>query len=306
MTETYLRRVVVAISAFKSDRQILALLGRIFAEGQDNFAAVIVVDSLSDGALQREIARAQWPVRYENAATNLGSAGNLARRMQLAADEDADWCFTINADGMFDRALIATLVAKGESRDRVGAVFAKRVLTDRDHSWLQPHRSVFTMPVHAEGDAAIAEDEVAWDSSNGALYALAPVREGLGVMDDLWMGWEDLAYGWTLSRHGWKQLFCADAEYLDDYEHQRVQVFGRTRFIARKPYWYAYYIVRNLILIVRRTGGGLAGWRFVMTRLAREIVFTGLFRSDKIKRWRMLALGVSHGLAGRAGKGPVP
>lgn len=301
-----LRGVVVAISAFRSDSQIIDLLGRIFADGADDFAAIIIVDSLADGTLQQEIARAGWRVRYENAATNLGSAGNLARRLQLAAATDADWCFAINADGMFDRELIAKLVAKGGKDERVGAVFPRRIWTDRGGSWLRPHRSIFTMPRHSDGDDPVPDDEVAWDSSNGALYALAPIRDGLNVMGDLWMGWEDLAYGWTLQRNGWRQLLCTEAEYHDDYEYQPVRAFGRTHYITRKPSWYAYYVIRNAILIVQRSAGGAAGWRFVANRLMREILFTGLFRQNKMQRFRMLALGFAHGLAGRTGKGPVP
>jgi GT2 family glycosyltransferase len=297
-----LGRTVVAVSAFRSDAAVLALLERIFAEGGTRAAAVIVVDSLGDGGLARAIADRGWPVRYENAAVNLGSAGNLARRLQLASEvHGARWCFAVNHDGAFDRGMVEKLVGRGEQGKRVGAVFPRRVMTDRGNCVLRPHRHVFATPRFGPDDSL--PQEVAWDSSNGALYALQPIRQGLLPWADLWMGWEDLAFGWLLRRHGWTQLYSPDAEIHDNYEYARVSLFGRQLFITRKPAWYAYYVIRNLLLIIRRTDGGWAAWRFFATRLARELLFTLLFRSEKRRRLRLLWRGLTDGLSGVTGQG---
>lgn len=286
----------------------MALLGKVFADGVPRFAAVIVVDSLSDGTLAADIARAGWPVRYENAAVNLGSAGNLARRLELAAEQDADWCFAINHDGMFDPAMIETLVARGSGAGaRVGAVYPKRIWLDRRGTSGRPHTSVFNMPTHGSaGESAPASDVVAWDSSNGALYGLAPIRAGVRPWADLWYNWEDLAYGWQLSEAGYSQHFCADALYLDDYEYQRVRLLGRQFYITRKPPWATFYIVRNLILIVRRTGGGAKAWSFLARRFTREVALAILFRDRKAKRLSCILEGARDGFAGRTGKRRVP
>nr|WP_294170526.1 hypothetical protein [uncultured Sphingomonas sp.] len=297
-----LGRTVIAVSAFRSDASVLALLERIFAEGGAEAAAVIVVDSLNDGPLAHAIADRGWPVRYENAVVNLGSAGNLARRLQLAGEvPGARWCFALNHDGMFSREFVEKLADYGERAERVGAVFPRRIMTDRGNSVLRPHRHVFATPRFGASDDP--PREVAWDSSNGALYALAPIRQGLLPWAELWMGWEDLAFGWQLEKHGWRQLYCADAEYLDDYEYARVSLWGRQLFITRKPAWYAYYVVRNLLLIIRRTGGGPAAWRFFAERFGRELLFTLLFRSEKRRRLRLLWRGLADGLRGAAGQG---
>lgn len=285
----------------------MALLTRVFADGVPRFAAVVVVDSLSDGRLAADIARTGWPVQYENAAVNLGAAGNLARRLELAAREDADWCFAVNHDGMVDAKLILRLATAAAALPRVGAVYARRTLIDRDNSSFAPITSIFGTPTHSAAGEDLAQDvEVAWDSSNGALYGLAPVRAGTRVWTELWHGWEDLAYGWQLHNDGWKQYRVAGADYLDDYEYERVRLFGCSFHIARKPLWYAYYLVRNLVLIVRATKAGARGWLFIANRLAREIAFTLLFRREKVRRLSTLARGLMDGLAGRTGRGPVP
>lgn len=299
-----LARVVITIAAYRSDESVLALLGRIFSQGGDEAAAVIIVDSENDGSLGRRLAELGWPVEYENSPVNLGSAGNLTRRLELSARKDADWCFALNHDGMFDRTTVEALVRCGAGGDRVGAVYPKRVLTSRGGTVLQPHRSLFGLPRFA-GAAAPADRvmQVAWDSSNGALYALAPVRQGLSVSADLWMGWEDLAYGWLLSAKGWSQLYCPAAEFLDDYEYESVTLLGRPYFITRKPAWYGYYQVRNLILIMQRMGWGWGGVRFLAVRLLRELAFAILFRREKAARLRLLWLGLVDGFRGVTGRG---
>ena len=298
-----LNRVVLAISAFRSDDQILALLERVFAEPDLVPHRVIVVDSLGSGRLPDAISKASWPVQYLNSPVNLGSAGNLARRLELAALEDADWCFAINHDGVFDGEAVRRLVEYGEHGDRIGAVYPKRIWIDRGRTMLEPHRSVFDMPRFRRGAGASLPptQEVAWDSSNGALYALEPIRNGLRIWADLWMGWEDLAYGWLLSREGWRQLVCPDAEYCDDYEYRRVRLLGRDLFIARKPAWYAYYTIRNLVIIVRRTRAGLRGHTFLLRRLVREFVLTLLFRTEKGTRLTFLMRGLGDGFRGVTG-----
>lgn len=297
-----LGRTVVAVSTFRSDAAVLALLKRIFAQGGAQAAAVIVVDSLGDGGLARAIADRGWPVRYENAAVNLGSAGNLARRLQLASEvPGARWCFALNHDGTFDRSMVETMVRRGEQAQRVGAVFPRRIMTDRGNCVLRPHRHVFDTPRFGAGDSV--PQEVAWDSSNGALYGLGPIRQGLLPWADLWMGWEDLGFGWLLQRHGWKQLYSPDADYHDNYEYARVSLLRRQLFITRKPAWYAYYVIRNLLLIIRRTGGGWTAWSYFATRLARELLFTLLFRSEKRRRLRLLWRGLADGLRGVTGQG---
>lgn len=302
MSNPSLARVVVAISAYRSDAQILALLTRIFTDGGSGFAAVIVVDSLSDGALARQIAQMEWSVLYENANINLGSAGNLARRLELAADFDADWCFCINHDGMFDRDLIAALAARAVRESRVGAVYPRRAFLDRANGSLKPATSFFATVSHAAEGEDSEDVEVAWDSSNGALYGLAPVRSGIAVWKDLWQGWEDLAYGYQLRKGGWSSYRLTSVAFIDDYEYQPVHLLNYKFFITRKPPWQAYYLIRNIVLVVNRSGAGFGGWKFIIHRLSREVVFTLLFRKQKRLRLTNLFKGLRDGLAGVTGQ----
>lgn len=299
-----LSRTVVAISAYRSDRSVVTLLEKLFRDGGQSCAAVIVVDSLNDGSLARVIAQRGWQVRYENADRNLGSAGNLARRLQLAsAVPGAEWCYAVNHDGMIERATIEQMIECGEQEERTGAVYPNRRMIGRGNSFLRPHSHLLDMPSFADRSDGDPSKTVAWDSSNGALYRLAAVRQGIVPWSELWMGWEDLVFGWQLAAGGWQQRHCVTAVFDDDYEYDRKTLLGYPIFITCKPSWYSYYTARNLILFVRRSRIGVLGWMFVLRRVAREFGLTLLFRSQKRHRLSLLLKGLVDGWRGITGIG---
>lgn len=301
--------VALAISSYRSDEPVLALLRSVFADGNPPFRAVIVVDSLGSGAIAEAIAANGWPVTYVDADRNLGSAGNIALRFETAAAAGARWCYAVNHDGVVDPDQVRKLVAHGESRPRIGAVYPTLLYSNRGNRVESPRR---TLTTHASFESvpppqeAVCE-EVAWSSSNCALYRLDAVREGVEIWSDLWMGWEDLALGWVLDRNGWIQLQCRDVVVVDSYEYHASRLFGRTLYISTKPNWYAYYQIRNLILIAKRTGGEActpfqllrrvavaAGGRLLVPRPGRAAWFGNFLK------------GMVAGMKGVTGKGPVP
>jgi hypothetical protein len=304
-----LNRTAVAISAFRNDETILAHLEALFAGGPSPFGTVIVVDSLGSGRIEEAIRRNGWPVRYHNAPENLGSAGNLQRRLQLAAALDLDWCLAVNHDGMIDPARAARLVAHGEAAKGVGAVYPVLRLTSAGNRLERPRRRRSTFGLLGTGDRpqlAAHAVEVAWGSSNGALYRLEPIRQGVHAWPELWMGYEDLALGWEYQQAGWQQLLATDVEVDDNYEFRSVTLLGKTVHLADKPVWYSYYQFRNLWLIAERTSGGAMKRRSVAMRLLLDIALIVAFRTHKRARLALLLRGVRAGLRGLSGKGPVP
>lgn len=307
MMEDPLASVALAISSYRSDEAVAQLLERLFVQGRSPFGAVIVVDSLGSGAIASAIAARAWPVRYINADRNLGSAGNLALRLATAAQTGMRWCYAINHDGVVDPEQVRQLVAHGEAGDRIGAVYPSLSYQARGSIVEQPRR---TLSPRGSFGAGESEDllchQVSWSSSNCALYRLDAIRQGVETWPELWMGWEDLAIGWSLRRNGWTQIQCRDVTVVDTYEYRRVGFLGWKFYITEKPSWYAYYQLRNLLLIRGRSGGEAAGLPDIFKRLAIEIGVTLLYRSEKMKRLGLIRKGISAGMSGITGKGPVP
>src|SRR5690606_5841691 len=259
------------------------------------------------GAVPEAIAANGWDdrVQYFDHAANLGSAGNLARRLELAAERGHDWVYAINHDGDVDVSVVRSLVACGEALDPVGAVYPLRYKEGRGKYDLTGRQALplpFKGSVHRPSAKLL---DTYWGSSNGTLYATAPVREGLSPWADLWMGWEDLGYGWLLQKHGWRQVILTDVESRDPYEYV-THGGARGVTITRKPAWYAYYQVRNLILVTRRNDQPLSHWLTVAGRIWLEVALTTALRPDKLTRYKLLARGVVDGVPGRSGKSDVP
>jgi hypothetical protein len=301
-----LRRAVLAVSTFRSDEAVLGTLSKLFASGSSPFAEVIVVDSLGSGRIDAVAKERGWPIIYENSTVNLGSAGNLARRLDLAASTDADWCYAVNHDGYVDVNIVARAIARGESCDRVGAIYPLLRYVLRGDLYDAPRTELlpFTQTVQRRPSQGLLP--VAWGSSNMALYSLAAVRQGTRVWGDLWMGWEDLGYGGLIAKAGWRQYLDTEETVAEGYEYHAIDFAGQRIYIANKPPFYCYYSIRNLILIDQRLQ---LGWRFrlsIVAKLLKEIALTVLARDHKLHRLALLLTGTFDGLRGFAGRGPVP
>lgn len=304
-----LRRVVLAISSYKNDASVLGLLARVRSSGAP-FGAVLVVDSLGTGAVEAALQQVPLacPTRYVSADTNLGSAGNFAERLRLAGSFDLDWVYAVNHDGDVRPEAIAELVRIGarerlRSQKPVGAVYPLRRLSSRDGAYDITGR--FPVPLTAVRAKSAPNDatvEVYWSSSNGALYSLAPVRQGILPWADLWMGYEDLGYGWLLRERGYRQLLASSVVVDDNYEYaQRGGVW-----VTQKPPWYAYYYARNFLLVSERTHQPFYARTAVWGRVLLEYGATAVFRDRKPERMRLLTYGIFDALRRRAGKYRLP
>jgi len=248
-TTTERPRVVVGISAFRSDQPVINLVRRLLDEDWP-VDAVVIVDSMGSGEVERFIAEEGGPerVHYHNSPTNLGSAGNLRKRLELGAALGADFVLALNHDAVVDRSTVEALLSYTHL-DRLGALYPLRF---RSGKGIFDLTGTSDFAFRANGTADVPAGnliEVRWSSSNGALYATAPLREhGLGPDPSLWMGWEDYLYGLQLHADGYRQFIVTAARTLDEYEYRPVSIAGRRMVLADKPSWYLYYSTRNMIL----------------------------------------------------------
>jgi hypothetical protein len=157
--------------------------------------------------------------------------------------------------------------------------------------WPVPRISVRTPP-------AAPIFDVFWGSSNGTLYALEPVRRGLTPWADLWMGLEDLGYGWLLNARGYRQVGVKSAVFDDPYEFRELK-FGIHR--TDKAAWYAYYFARNLILVARRTNQSVPVHAALALRLALEGLVSATIRPNRRERLGLIYRGLVDGLRGKSG-----
>lgn len=296
--------VCLAISSYRNDDAVIALLERALPLVPLLFSSVLVVDSEGTGVVARVIQERGWTaVVYHSASTNLGSAGNLALRLSMASESGADFAYALNHDGELNEETVKNLVSSAAHVPDLGAAYPLRALSNLGMRYDLTGTRAF--PMRRVSSATPPPDhvtEVTWGSSNGTLYALAPVRKGLLPWSDLWMGWEDLGYGWLLALHGYRQIIVRDAVFRDPYEFRKVGGRESALHVSDKAAWYVYYSTRNLILINRRLPKpwyirGLTGVRIVLDGAA-----TLLVRTQKRDRLKLLARGIVDGARGVTGR----
>jgi hypothetical protein len=294
--------VVLAVSSFRNDDAVLALLERAHAAPHP-FRAILVVDSLGTGRIPAAILGRGWTdTTYRSVDRNLGSAGNLQLRLELAAATGADWVYAVNHDAALVPETVAALLAVAEANPDLGAVYPLRRRPGRGGTYDLTGTRRFPLRYRGVKERPTGLLPAWWGSSNGTLYALRPVRGGLVPWGDLWMGWEDLLYGWNLAEHGYRQVIATDAVFDDPYEYKRAAGV----LITDKPSWYAYYFARNLILASGRTRLPPRIAAELAVRIAGEFAVSATLRSKRRERLRLLAAGVRDGLRNKTGKYVVP
>lgn len=287
----HLDNVAIAISSFKSTNSIGILLEEIFSSNV-SFSEVIIVDSISDGSLEELIESNRYNVNFYNAVTNIGSAGNLNKRLEIASsNSEIKWCFCINHDGYFNAESILKLVESAEAIEKegidVGAVFPSRIRYNKKERLSALSNNIY--------------DETLWSSSNGSLYSLKPYRNNCKVKDDLWMGWEDLIYCLQLKEKGYTCFVANNSFYYDSYEYEKVKFLLFDFYITDKPSWYNYYSIRNLLLGLRYLESKDYLYKKIVITLLKSTILTVAFKKNKTERLALSFQGLVDGVQNKNG-----
>src|SRR5437016_2148413 len=114
--------VWLVISSFRNDREIMTLLEHVQNLPLRIFDCILIVDSLGTGEVPGAVARRGWQnILYRSYDRNLGSAGNLAERLRLAAEAGADFAYALNHDGHVQPHVFRCLLNHAIHLHRVGA-----------------------------------------------------------------------------------------------------------------------------------------------------------------------------------------
>ncbi len=300
-------KVALAIASFRQNDAVYALLEHVHKELKEFFSHVIVVESMGDGGVQAFVNDRGYDVQVVNAPENLGSAGNLALRMELAAQTDADWLYAINHDGELTRVALHAFRHAAQELPHAGALYPLRRVPMREKIDMTGTQR---LPLPFRGAQSMDEldafTRVRWGSSNVAYYNLSPIRAGLCAPAHFWMGWEDLAYGYALDEHNWPQYVVRDAMFIDDREYLTRYVFGKKLTVSDKPSWYAYYFARNFILVGKEKTRTWDERATIAARIGLEIAVTTVFKPKPIERLTYMAKGIKDGLVGKNGKWKFP
>ena len=277
-------KIGVAISSYQSDNEVIFLIKKIASELWP-IDGILVVDSLGSGKIKDYIINNQINnTEYMNFDVNLGSAGNLQKRLTLSAEKGWDFVLALNHDALVTKITLQELL-KYIDIPNLGALYPLKHYQSKKFYDYSGTKEVG--PWRSFGHRSPIKDRLIpciWSSSNGALYNLEAVREGIVPNSDLWMGWEDYLYGLDLRKAGYEQFLVSNAICEDNYEFTVRRIGFKKIMLSAKPAWYHYYRTRNLWLIVLYHHPSVSRFFLISIRTMIDFIFICLGWSPSVTK----------------------
>lgn len=136
--------------------------------------------------------------------------------------------------------------------------------------------------------------------SSGCLIPM-PVLDTIGGMrEDLFIDYVDIEWGLRARHYGFQNYGVCAAHMQHSLGDNPIAFFGK-KIPLHSPLRH-YYHFRNAVFLYREAWVPL-NWKLVDgSRLCLKYVFYALFAKPRLSHWRMMTLGVWHGLMGKRGR----
>jgi rhamnosyltransferase len=136
--------------------------------------------------------------------------------------------------------------------------------------------------------------------SSGCLISISTLDAVGNMVDDLFIDYVDIEWGLRAKQLGYQSFGACNASMRHSLGENPIKFFGR-QIPLHSPLRH-YYHFRNAIWLYRQTSVPL-NWKLVDGwRLFLKYGFYTLFARPRFKHFKMMTLGIWHGLRGRMGK----
>lgn len=135
--------------------------------------------------------------------------------------------------------------------------------------------------------------------SSGSLIPLATLDEVGGLIDDFFIDQVDIEWCLRAKSFGYQPYGVCDAVMRHSLGEEPKKIWGR-KLLHHSPLRH-YYIFRNAVFLLFKAYVP-RGWKVLfIRRLCLRFVFYTLFVSPRLSYFKMMTLGVWHGLRSRMG-----
>lgn len=136
--------------------------------------------------------------------------------------------------------------------------------------------------------------------SSGCLIPMPVLDRVGGMRENLFIDYVDVEWGLRAQHHGLQCYGVCAAEMQHHMGDHMLKFFGRS-MVLHQPFRH-YYLFRNALLLYREAWIPLnwklaSGWHLLL-----KYGFYTLFASPRLEHFRMMSLGILHGLQGRSGR----
>ena len=293
--------VVAVVVSYQPD---LVLLGNLLTRLAPQVNAIVLVDNGSqldqkaDSARQLAHATEVIPL-----GANFGIAHAQNIGIQWARNGDAKYVLLMDQDSIPDDDMVSRLLAALVTLDNAGHDVAcvGPFYVDPRHASISPfvriERFKFRRIPCEHKEQLIHTDFLI---ASGCLIPMSVLNVVGDMRAELFIDYVDIEWGLRARDHGYQSFGVCSTNMLHHLGDHPINFFGR-KVPSHSPLR-GYYRYRNAIALMRQPFVSKA-WCFTdAKRLALRYVFFILFSSSRFDHFKMMNLGIWHGLLGRMGK----
>lgn len=289
--------IVSVIVTFHPDLLVLAQLIDALKSQRTN---VVIVDNGSTVNL------GEWNSAQPESADHvilLGANFGIARAhnvgIEWAQQQAAKYVLLMDQDSIPAPGMVAALLEQAE-RVAVPAAVGPRYIDSRQNN-PPPFMQIQGLRlVRHQCSAEVKALPVDYLISSGSLIPLSTLAV-VGLMrEDLFIDYVDIEWGLRAGHYGYQSYGVCAAKMEHSLGENPVKFFKRS-IPLHSPLRH-YYHFRNAVLLYRSPWLPL-NWKIVDgSRLILRYGFYTLFARPRLTHWKMMTLGLLHGLINRSGK----
>lgn len=281
----------------------LKVVGALLDALRHQVQAVVVVDNGSDEKFS------SWLEQYQVQGVHgvfLGINTGVARAQNVGIDwarrQGADCVVLFDQDSLPPDDMIYRLALAMQTKQAEGckvAAVGPRYIDARNekHPSFSRMSGLSLNKNLCNVSGRIVESDII--ISSGALIPLATLDEVGGLIDDFFIDQVDIEWCLRAKSFGYQPYGVCDAVMRHSLGENPKIFLGR-KLLHHSPLRH-YYIFRNAVRLLFKTYVPL-GWKVLFIRmLCLRFVFYTLFVSPRLSYFKMMTLGVWHGLRSRMG-----
>lgn len=286
--------VVAIIVTYQPDTGALDLLIDSIA---DQVHGIVIADNSPDmgDIAHRYAAR---PITYLSMRTNIGIAAAQNTGIAHARTCGASHVILFDQDSRATTHMVQTLLASSRERPDTGSAGPRYVDERQDNP--PPFIRIEGWRLHRCQCSANATVPVDYLIASGCLIPMSVVDVVGNMREDLFIDYVDIEWGLRARRHGYQSYGVCAANMAHSLGDTPIQFMGKN-IPLHSPLRH-YYHFRNAVLLYKEPWIPL-NWKCVDGwRLCLKYVFYSLFAVPQLTHWRMMTLGIWHGIIGKTGK----
>lgn len=297
MTQSHSSGVVAVVVTYQPALEVLKQLLDVLVP---QVTSVVVVDNGSHSDLSAwNIERETGAIELIRLGENRGIAVAQNAGIQWARNHGAGFVLLMDQDSIPAPDMVEKLVST-ISGQASPATAGPRYLDERQDN---PPPFIRIRGLRLERCVCSTEASVVpvdYLISSGCLIPMSVLDKVGGMRDDFFIDYVDIEWGLRARHHGFQSYGVCSAHMQHSLGDHPIKLFSKN-IPLHSPLRH-YYHFRNAVLLYKEPWVPL-NWKLVDGwRLCLKYVFYSLFAKPRMAHWRMMTLGVWHGLMERSGK----